>query len=101
MNNFEPSFDDVERGRLCAILCYLVPVVPYIIMSPKSEFAKFHANVSLWVFVLSILSFLIIPSLVALFLWVFGLVQAFVGKADILFFSDLAKKYPNILLCIK
>lgn len=94
-NNLDSKFDstDIENNKNMAGFAYFIFFLP-LLAAPDSEFAKFHANQSLLLFIVSIggsfilsvipiISWLLLPifSLFILVLWIMGLVNAFGGKA--------------------
>lgn len=86
--------EDIEQNRTWAALSYILFFLP-MIFAPESKFAKFHANQSLILWIVSIVGNLVlrwIPligwiassvlSLAVFVLFVMGLLNGFNGKAE-------------------
>ncbi len=84
-----PTAEEIEKGKIMAILGYLVCFILPLLAARENKFAMYHQEQIFMVFIVYIigwvLSFVLIgfPILLfALVLWVLGLVKAAQGKWD-------------------
>lgn len=87
---FEAS--DIEKNKTMAILAWVIFFIPLLTDAKDSKFAKFHANQSLLVVLLSIVGGILTSTLVgaivgipasiaALVFWIMGIISASQGQA--------------------